>query len=97
MYDILITFQHVPSGTTISGFLMAAPMAVTLPQAKEAVNELQERVGSGAVIHITLFTREPRTLFSAPNVREAQGIETTIPEAIIKNSLMAIQIVEVQE
>ena len=95
MIDILLSFRHLASGTTTSGFLTDKPQPVKLEEAKTIVSELQSALGAGQVEHITLFTRITSLIFHVHGTRDSQPAEVTISESLIKGSVMTIQIIEV--
>ncbi len=95
MIDILVVFRHLASNTTTAGFLTETPQPITLDEAKAVVDELQIHVGAGHVEHISLFTRNSALMFNVHEAKDSHPQEVTIPEELIKGSILSIQIIEV--
>lgn len=88
-FDIVLCFI-TPHAGRVTGFLSPEPIDETREDVIAARDEIQSRLHT--LNHLTIFTRDLDTILPGGNLTP---LEITLPEDVIKNSVMISQIVEV--
>lgn len=92
MYDIVITFV-TPLDKGITGFLTEEPMNFDLEKVEGMLYMLQDSLPTRS--SITIFTREDEQII--PGYKKAWPAQVTLNTKALRNSVMAAQIVQVDE
>ena len=90
-FDIVLCFI-TPHAGRVTGFLTAEPIAEDRDEVTKARDMIQARISG--LDTLTVYTRDTDTILpgGAPS-----ALEITLPEGVIKNSVMLSQIIEVAE
>lgn len=89
-FDVVLRFI-TPSAGSVTGFLTAEPIDEPIEDVTAARNLLQTRISHAS--DITVFSRDTSMIVEGKN---PTPFEITLPEDVIKNSVMISQIIEVE-